>query len=165
VLSPSSFSQLLHTEVFMQHSFYKEQGRLVTEVDLYGPWPLTPKIFQNKEKKLNFTLNFIYFFSFTLQFFFSFNLAPYSRGWVRIYKPRLDVRRQELFFNGRRPPLVSVVTRRSCVVLSCTAVCGQHAPRSVLLGLAREGHSLHIRLCLVSIWASGGRSMLEGFPK
>jgi hypothetical protein len=35
-----------------------------------------------------------------------------------IYKSRLGVRRHELFFSGRRPPLVSVVTRRSCAVLS-----------------------------------------------
>jgi hypothetical protein len=66
----------------MQHSFHKESGWLVTDADLYGgggPWhPQTPKIFSKKKKNLKIiTLNFVYFFSFTPQFFFSFNLNPH----------------------------------------------------------------------------------------
>jgi len=47
----------------------------------------------------------------------------------------------------KAPALVSIVTRRICVVLSCAAR-GQHAPGSVLPGWAREGHRLLFRLRL-----------------
>jgi hypothetical protein len=50
------------------------------------------------------------------------------------------------------------------VVLSYTAR-GQDASGSVLPRIACEGHNLHIRLRLMSIWAFGGRSMLEGFSE
>jgi hypothetical protein len=90
-------------------------------------------------------------------------MADVGRYSCYICKPWLGVCRQELFFCGRRPLLVSVVTRRNCVVLSCVAR-GQHAPGSVLPGLTREGHSLLFQLCFVSIWSSGGRSMPGRVP-